>query len=75
MDHSHPKFKMLEAVNGSRNTAVKLAADGDGEIPVTVDKLPVPAEVGAAAVDDDDVGVCCCRSINRKSISSSSIID
>ena len=49
MDHSHPKFKMLEAVKGSRNTAVKLAADGDGEIPVTVDKLPVPAEVGAAA--------------------------
>ena len=64
---------MLEAVNGSRNTAVKLAADGDGEIPVTVDKLPVPAEVGAAAADG--VGVCCCRSISRKSISSSSIID
>jgi hypothetical protein len=50
---------MLVAVNGSRKTAVKLDADGDGEMtafPVAADALPLPAVV----VADVTVDVGCC---------------
>ncbi len=56
---SHPKFRMLVAVNGSRKTAVKLDADGDGEMtafPAAADALPLPA----AVVADVTVDVGCC---------------